>query len=37
LYIQKNSPVRPRAGRRWVEKPGRPQADYLKKAYLPES
>ena len=36
-YIQKNSPVRPRAGKRWVEKTGQPQADYLKKAYLPES
>jgi 5'-nucleotidase/UDP-sugar diphosphatase len=36
-YIQNNSPVRPRAGRRWVEKPGQPQADYLKAAYMPES
>ena len=36
-YIKKNSPVRPHVGRRWVEAIGKPQADYLKKEYLPES
>ncbi|MGD9547507.1 MAG: bifunctional UDP-sugar hydrolase/5'-nucleotidase [Candidatus Krumholzibacteriia bacterium] len=37
FYIKKHSPVRPRVDNRWVEKPGTPQADYLKQAYLPES
>ena len=36
-YLQKHSPVRPRIDDRWVEKPGHPQAEYLKKPYLPES
>lgn len=36
-YIVRHSPIRPRFGRRWVEKPGQPQADYLKKSYMPES
>jgi 2',3'-cyclic-nucleotide 2'-phosphodiesterase (5'-nucleotidase family) len=36
-YIVQHSPIRPRLGNRWVEKPGQPQADYLKKAYMPES
>jgi len=34
-YIVRHSPIRPEFGRRWVEKPGQPQADYLKKAYMP--
>jgi len=36
-YISQHSPIRPQFGRRWVEKPGQPQADYLKKSYMPES
>jgi 2',3'-cyclic-nucleotide 2'-phosphodiesterase (5'-nucleotidase family) len=36
-YFAQNSPVRPQVGLRWVEKPGQPQEDYLKKAYMPES
>ncbi|MCK9995560.1 MAG: bifunctional metallophosphatase/5'-nucleotidase [Candidatus Krumholzibacteria bacterium] len=36
-YIVQHSPIRPEFGHRWVEKPGQPQADYLKKAYMPES
>ena len=36
-YVVQHSPIQPRLGRRWVEKPGQPQADYLKKAYMPES
>ena len=36
-YITKNSPIRPQLGDRWVEKPGKAQADYLKKPYMPES
>ena len=36
-YVIQHSPVRPRIDDRWVEKPGQPQADYLKKAYMPES
>ena len=36
-YFAENSPVRPQVGLRWVEKPGQPQAEYLKKPYLPES
>ena len=36
-YIVQHSPIQPRLGRRWGEKPGQPQADYLKKAYMPES
>lgn len=37
LYLQKHSPVRPRIDDRWVEKRGEPQADYLRKAYMPQS
>ena len=36
-YFELHSPVRPRVDDRWVEKPGQPQADYLKQAYMPES
>jgi len=36
-YISLHSPIRPRIDDRWVEKPGQPQADYLKKRYMPES
>ncbi len=36
-YVVQYSPVRPEVGLRWVEKPGQPQADYLKKPYMPES
>ena len=36
-YITLHSPIRPRIDDRWVEKPGQPQADYLKKPYMPES
>jgi len=36
-YVVQHSPVRPEVGLRWVEKPGQPQADYLKKPYMPES
>jgi len=36
-YIGLHDPVHPRIDDRWVEKVGFPQADYLKKAYLPES
>jgi 2',3'-cyclic-nucleotide 2'-phosphodiesterase (5'-nucleotidase family) len=36
-YIVQHSPVRPQLGRRWVEMVGKPQADYLKKSYMPES
>jgi 2',3'-cyclic-nucleotide 2'-phosphodiesterase (5'-nucleotidase family) len=36
-YFAQNSPVRPQVGPRWVEKPGQPQAEYLKKSYMPES
>ena len=35
-YVIQHSPIQPRLGRRWVEKPGQPQAEYLKKAYMPE-
>jgi 2',3'-cyclic-nucleotide 2'-phosphodiesterase (5'-nucleotidase family) len=37
FYISRHSPIRPQFGLRWVEKPGQPQADYLKKSYMPES
>jgi 2',3'-cyclic-nucleotide 2'-phosphodiesterase (5'-nucleotidase family) len=36
-YLKLNSPVRPRIDGRWTEKPGLPQAEYLKKPYMPES
>ncbi len=36
-YIQRHNPVRPQLDDRWTEKSGAIQADYLKKAYLPES
>ncbi len=36
-YLGKHSPVRPRIDNRWIEKTGQPQAEYLKKAFLPES
>jgi 2',3'-cyclic-nucleotide 2'-phosphodiesterase (5'-nucleotidase family) len=36
-YIIQHSPIRPKIDDRWVEAPGKPQAAYLKKAYLPES
>jgi 5'-nucleotidase / UDP-sugar diphosphatase len=36
-YLGLHSPVRPRIDNRWVEETGRQQAEYLKKAYLPES
>jgi 5'-nucleotidase/UDP-sugar diphosphatase len=35
-YVLLHSPIRPRIDNRWVEKPGQPQADYLKKSYMPE-
>ena len=34
-YIKLNTPVRPRVDDRWVEKPGQPQAEYMKQHYLP--
>ncbi|MEN8006065.1 MAG: bifunctional UDP-sugar hydrolase/5'-nucleotidase [Candidatus Krumholzibacteriota bacterium] len=36
-YVGQHSPIRPQIDARWVEKPGQPQADYLKKPYMPES
>ncbi len=36
-YLKLYSPVRPRVDDRWVETPGVPQADYLKRPYLPET
>ncbi len=36
-YIRLNNPVRPMIDDRWVAVSGAEQADYLKKAYLPES
>ncbi len=36
-YLELYSPVRPRVDDRWVETPGAPQADYLKRPYLPET
>ena len=36
-YLKLHSPVHPRIDNRWIEKTGQPQADYLKKEYLPES
>lgn len=36
-YIKQHNPVRPKIDDRWTETPGAPQADYLKKSYLPES
>jgi 2',3'-cyclic-nucleotide 2'-phosphodiesterase (5'-nucleotidase family) len=35
-YVKMHSPIRPRIDTRWVEKPGQPQADYLKKEYMPQ-
>ena len=35
-YITQNSPIRPQVGNRWIETPGKAQADYLKKPYMPE-
>jgi 2',3'-cyclic-nucleotide 2'-phosphodiesterase (5'-nucleotidase family) len=35
-YFELHSPVRPRIDDRWVETPGRDQAAYLAKPYLPE-
>ena len=36
-YIRLNNPVRPEIDDRWIASPGAEQADYLKKAYLPET
>ncbi|MDX2472198.1 MAG: 5'-nucleotidase C-terminal domain-containing protein, partial [Candidatus Krumholzibacteria bacterium] len=36
-YIRLNNPARPMIDDRWVAVSGAEQADYLKKAYLPES
>ncbi len=34
-YIGLHSPIRPAVDDRWTEAPGHPQADYLKREYLP--
>jgi hypothetical protein len=34
-YLELHSPVAPRIDNRWIERPGQPQADYLRAPYLP--